>query len=166
MGAIEIKGSLQKTELEKGLKQIQSVKQMKKTIVPISLDGFYSTVSTGPDRFPCFIFSTDKSTKPETIAKNVIKFYGNNNTPHEEMVNAIFITNVGTLYRTNLWGKETGYCFVSDNTYTFACMINFISHNLKVIKENIVKIYIADLLTPMDKKDILFGKVKYKESNL
>lgn len=97
--AIEVKPDISaKTELIRGLKQIESVKKLRRAESPTLL------VSNHPEHIreyaktiPSFIFSIKANSDPINTAKNVVQYYTENSISIENQVDFVIINNVGII---------------------------------------------------------------------
>lgn len=148
--AIEVKPDLaQKTELERGLEQIRSVKRLRRVRT-----GFASE----PEQIerakliPGFIFSDTTYANIRTLISNIVDYYVNNAVPKSEQFdlivvnNRLIVTNNSSktkLHRRDLEGiavYETG----EDTLAYFLFLMNLLPKSEPDIDQNIMKIYLRD----------------------
>lgn len=163
--AIEVKPDLaQKTELERGLEQIRSVKRLRRVRT-----GFASE----PEQIerakliPGFIFSDTTYANIRTLISNIVDYYVNNAVPKSEQFdlivvnNRLIVTNNSSktkLHRRDLEGiavYETG----EDTLAYFLFLMNLLPKSEPDIDQNIMKIYLRD--TPGN-NEVIFDDLNKK----
>lgn len=134
--AIELKPDLKnKKELERGLKQIQSVKLLKKVATPLlgnhSSERFNISLSV-----PSFIFTNEAKSKIEDTVNDIYSYYVKNEVKLDEQFDFIVVNNRGIICnykipelnrRENTTGlPKHGYWFEEWNELTIAAFLLYL----------------------------------------
>lgn len=163
--AIEVKPDLsQKTEIERGLEQIRSVKRLRRV---------RTGLATTPDEIerakliPSIIFSDSTYANIRTLISNIVDYYVDNAVPKSEQFdlivvnNRLIITNNSSktkFHRKGLQGiavHETG----EDTLAYFLFLMNLLPKTEPDMDQNIMKIYLRD--TP-GHNEVIFDDLNQK----
>ena len=150
--AIEIKPDIKNnTELERALKQIQSVKKLRRV-----RDGLLSKYKYSQKQIecaktiPCFIFAETTYSNIRTLIENIITFYEQNHTPPLEQFDLILINNRVLIYnfRNNSYVTNNnfeGIAYWEGNNLSIALFLfelNKIPKSEPDLAPNIMTIYL------------------------
>lgn len=163
--AIEVKPNLaQKTELERGLEQIRSVKRLRR--VRTGLASKPEEIERAR-QIPGFIFSETTYANAKTLISNIVDYYVANAVPKAEQFDLIVVNNrliainsseKSKFHRKDFEGiaiYETG----EDTLAYFLFLMNLLPRSEPDMDKNILKIYLQD--TPGHKK-IIFEDLNKK----
>lgn len=154
--AIEVKPDLSRTdELERGLKQIQSIKKLRRAKTPLLLESKQDPkVLSISKQIPSFIFSLKAKSDLVDTAKEISSYYKANNVPQEEQFDFVVVLDKGIIYNC----KHSNMCFSSPkkegiyiegwNELTLAIFLlraNTVFHATAKMQESILVPYLKDL---------------------
>lgn len=163
--AIEVKPDLaQKTELERGLEQIRSVKRLRRVRT-----GLASTPEEieRARQIPGFVFSETTYANAKTLISNIVDYYVANAVPKAEQFDLIVVNNRliainnsenSKFHRKDFEGiaiYETG----EDTLAYFLFLMNLLPRSEPDMDKNIMKIYLQD--TP-GHKEVIFEDLNKK----
>lgn len=156
--AIEIKPELaQKEELDRGLKQVQNLKKLRRSKTPLL---FTDVAKAGPDvidlsiRVPSFIFANTAKADPMDTGREVLEYYRNNGVPLQEQVDYIVVNNVGILsnYKfpqmSRAKGNEPGLFLEHWGDLTIAAFllyVNYSFHASALVSEAVLPRYLKGM---------------------
>lgn len=160
--AIEVKPDLMTvSELERGLKQIQTVKSLLRRNAPILLSRTRSAEFLEyARRIPSFIFATSAKTDPLVTVKDVCNYYTGNAVPVEQQVDYIAIHNVGIIsnYQTesssrlSVQGQKIlGVVFEEWKEHTLARLLLYLNETVPAsprMSDPILPFYLGSLAPP------------------
>lgn len=163
--AIELKPDISvKAELLRGLKQIESVKELRRANIPIVTKSKYPKhIHEFARTIPSFIFSMTANVDSITTAKNIVKYYKENNVPIEKQVDFVVINNVGIIanYKypeiSKHIKKETGIFYEEWKEHTLAAFLVKLNQSFSgqiKISSSILNYYTASLMP------YSFGKIE------
>ena len=151
--AIEVKPNLgSKTEIERSLQQIQSVKQLTR-IRCVVLGKHDATAKERVKRIPCFIFANEAYADLRLLISHITDYYVQHSVPKEEQFDLIVINNRAIIYNFGRnakirLGDTEGIMFAEtekDTLATFLMTMNLIPQSQPEISKNIISIYLKDL---------------------
>lgn len=153
--AIELKPDISKTaELERGLKQIITVKKLRRYKSSIILQNKVSQEEIEFSKtIPSFIFSIKACKNPIDTAKRIMDFYIKNNTLTSEQVDYVVINNKGIICNFKLLNispiNKLGMYYVKLDENTLAMFIFLLSSVYPAeprVSPNILSVYIEKLI--------------------
>ena len=146
--AIEVKPDISNdNEIERGLKQVQSVKKLMRRRVGLART---DEAKECAKRIPAFIFSNKTYANIKTLVSNIVDYYVENNVPKQEQFDMIVLNNRAIIFNFGKKAKlqangfegikiaETG----EDTLAIFLLFMNFIPKSEPEISENILQIYL------------------------
>lgn len=150
---IEIKPDLaNKEEIERALRQIQSVKKLKR--VRHGLLGKHDSATIeNAKRIPSFIYADVTYVECRTLIKHIVDYYVENAVPKEEEFDMIVVNNRLILfnfrknsYITSKTAEGIYFAEMGQNTLaTFLLWMNGIPKSEPDIGENIINLYLKDI---------------------
>jgi hypothetical protein len=163
--AIELKPDLKnKVELFRGLKQIQSLKQLRRVETPLL--GSYGEKRIELSRtIPSFIFSNEAKSNVDDTVNEIYSYYVDNNVPLEEQFDFIVINGLGIICnfkipelnrRENVSGlPKYGYWFEEWNELTIAAFLLYLDISdpaIPKITTGILERYLGKAIKPFNGK--------------
>ena len=134
--AIEVKPDLaQKTEIERGLEQIRSVKRLRRVRT-----GLASTPEEieRAKQIPGFIFSDATYVNTKTLINNIVDYYVNNSVPKSEQFDLIVVNNRVIITNSSQQTKFHRKDF--EGMLAFRCVLRFINADIRetiaVLRQN------------------------------
>lgn len=160
--AIELKPDIStKVELERGLKQVQTVKKLRRRNGPIILKQTVPSEIVEYSRtIPSFIFSMNAKANIEDTFKDIKAFYSENLVPLEEQFDFIVINEVGIIsnykntevsiaFNKTTGEKLTGYFFEEWKDLTlgaFLLRLNSVYHASATVQKSILTYYLENIM--------------------
>lgn len=151
---IEVKPDLaNKIEIERGLKQIRSVKKLKRIRQVLLFENKYTKEEIENSKhIPTFIFADKTYINIKNLITYIVDYYVVNNIPKDEQFDFIVINNRAILFnaRKNSYisfGDYEGiiYSETKENTLAlFLLYMNKMPKSQPEINENIIEIYLKD----------------------
>ena len=167
--AIEVKPDLaQKTELERGLEQIRSVKCLRR--VRTGLASKPEEIERAR-QIPAFIFSETTYANAKTLISNIVDYYVANAVPKAEQFDLIVVNNrliainnseKSKFHRRDFEGIAV-YETREDTLAYFLFLMNLLPRSEPDMDKNIMKIYLQD--TP-GYKEVIFEDLNKKLSTI
>ena len=142
-----------KEELERGLKQIQSVKKLERKREGLIGSDYNEEKGKYLRRVPAFIFADKTYSDVRTLISNIVNYYIENNVPRIEQFDLIVINNRMIIYNSrknsSIHFKDVeGIVFneTKENTLAeFLFIMNRIPKSEPEISKNIISIYLEDM---------------------
>lgn len=140
------------TEIERGLRQIQSVKKLKR--IRTGLLGETNEVKIEyAKQIPSFIFSDKTYVDMHTLISHIVNYYDDNAIPKNEQFDLIVINNRAIVFnfKKNSYvshGKLEGIGYVETGDITFATFLLYMNKMPKSepeVGKNIMKLYLDDI---------------------
>ena len=153
--AIEIKPDLSnKNEIERALKQIQSVKKLRRVKHGLIFENRYSFEQIECARtVPALIVADKTYANVKTLIENIYKYYKENNVPPIEQFDLILINNSYLIYNfrknmyvTNDYSEGIAYWEGKEKCLAaFLYEINNFPHCEPLMSESIIKLYLKSI---------------------
>ena len=151
--AIEIKPDLtSETEIIRGLKQIQSVKKLRRKRTGLLSIKDNVNIEYGK-QIPAVIFADNTYVNLKTLIEHIVNYYVDNSVPQEEQFDLIVINNRTIVYnfRENSYVSSSAlkgiYCanMGEDTIAMFLLWLNKTPKSEPEISTNIMKLYLNDI---------------------
>jgi hypothetical protein len=155
--AIELKPDLQNyIELERGLRQMTSVKKLQRSETPLFLpEQNPPHIVEHSKRVPTFLFCEKVKSDPVDTCREIVEFYRINEVPVFEQVDFVIVNGLGIIanYKypeeTFSRAKQTGFFWEAwgkDTISAFLYKINWVIPSVASISDPILKRYLRSLI--------------------
>lgn len=154
--AIELKPNLQdKTELERGLGQVMSVKQLRRSKTPLLLSKKYPAhIIEHSLRVPCFIFADRCKSDPLVTIGEISDFYQRKQVLPEDQIDFVIVNNQGIISNYKHPERAMGVSFsglyweewAEQTTAAALLKLNWVFHAAPTMSEPVLPRYLKDIV--------------------